>query len=327
MKFKKLNNEVQEVTMEAQTTGKNQKANIFSIYPFNEAVKTQAQTTGKNQKANKFPVYPVNVHPCKNAAKKTGRIHKANVFSFSALAALCALLAISCKSTPTKQLDVLTEEVVVIGTPDETIVVEEAPAEEPAEEAVTFALLEETIKSADDSRKVIMDNQIEVPETDLKDADSALLSAKAVYDLGEDGASGDDIAAAYNNAALALNIYNDAISDYWQVKATDARARALSAQKEALNLKADVAVRDDFNLSTDIFNNGESNYLASLYEESIGFYIESETMYINLCAIAAEKRRLAAAALQAAEKKIEESERIAADADTVLANEGEEASE
>jgi len=260
---------------------------------------------------------------------KTGKIPKAKMYSTYALAALCVLFAVSCKSTApakqTKEPEPVTEEVVVVETPDETIVMEEEPAivieEEMTEETVPFALLEETIKSADDSRKVIMDNQIDVPETDLKDADSALLSAKAVYDLGEDGASNDDVAAAYNNASLALNTYNEAISGYWQVKATDARARSIRAQREALNMKADVAVRDDFNLSTDIFNNGESNYLAGFYEESIGFFIESETMYINLSAITSEKRRLAAAALQAAEKKIEESERIAADADSVLASE------
>jgi len=249
--------------------------------------------------------------------RRTGRNLRVHLCAF---AAVWGIAAVSCKSAPAPKQSVPPEEVAVKESPVSTSA-GETGEKETALPAADFALLEKTVKNAEESRREIEDNQIEVVPAGLTDADEALAGARAVCDLGDDGSSPDDKEQAYKKAAFALGVYTGVIAAYWKQRADDARSRAFAAQKEALKLKADVAVREDFKLSTGVFNNGESNYKAGAYREAIGFFIESENMYINLCSIASEKRRLAIAALQSAEKKIEESERIAADADSVLRGE------
>jgi hypothetical protein len=218
---------------------------------------------------------------------------------------LSALFGISCKSVPAAPPVAVKEDVVII---------EIAP--------IDFGTLGDIIAEAQAKRAEITDNDLEVQNLDkLVPADESLLSAESVYNLGETASSANDKGVAAKDAQSALEAYNNILNQFWFVRASEARRRASSAQQEALKVKADVAVKPDYNLSAEVFNNGEATFKTKDYKESVGFFVESESLFVSATTVATEKRRLASIALQSAEKKIEESERIASDAESVLGGE------
>jgi hypothetical protein len=228
---------------------------------------------------------------------------------------------------------------------DELVIVEEPVPEESASEepvpeepvpevveAVDFDSIGLLIAEAQAKREEIDSDGIaggsngsDAGNDELSAADKALAEAQGIYSLGPDGSDAKEKLAAAEAAKSALDAYNHIFETYWLGKADEARTLATSAQQDALKIKADVAVRDDYLASADIFNNGETLYKAKNYKASVNYFVESEGRFVNAALLAGEKRRMAALALQSAERKIEESERIAADADSVLSVEqGEE---
>lgn len=188
-----------------------------------------------------------------------------------------------------------------------------------ATELVDYAGLSAIIAQAQEKRQQVIDNQLDTQDGALiEEFDAALREAEGFYNRGEAALSRADRGTAFADAQKALLGYTQFLDQYWLDSAADARTKSLAAQQDALKLKADIAVRDDYNLTTGIHNQGETAYRAREYQRALGFYTESITLYTNVAAAAAEKRRLATLALQSAEVKIAESEKIAANAEAVL---------
>jgi hypothetical protein len=232
------------------------------------------------------------------------------------------VLGAACKSAPPPQPGSIEEYPAPVAVDDEEtieelVIVEEVDPE--VVEAVDFDSIGLLIAEAKAKREEIENDGIsDTGDNDLFAAGEELANAETIYDLGPDGSTAKEKLTATGSAQFALDTYNRVFEAWWSDKAGEARNKASGAQQEALKLKADVAVRDDYLACADIFNNGVALFKAKNYKASLDYFSESGTLFAGIATLAAEKRRLAALALQSAERKIEETERIAADADSVL---------
>jgi hypothetical protein len=150
----------------------------------------------------------------------------------------------------------------------------------------------------------------------FKRGDDALDAAAAAYE----GAAVKDALSAAAEAKLR---YDTVLKAGWAAYAAQLRALAARERQNAVNAKADVAVKDDFAGIERIFNQAESAYRAASYEETVPLYIRSEAGFVALAQAAEEKRRIAQAAIDAAEKKLEESDAAARDAEGILEGDAE----
>ena len=145
----------------------------------------------------------------------------------------------------------------------------------------------------------------------FKRGDDALLAASAAYE-------GTAVKEALEGASEARLRYGMALKAGWAAYAAQLRALALRERQNALNAKANVAVKDDFTNIERVFNQAESAYRSETYEEAVNLYVRSEAGFVALTQAAEEKRRIAQAAIDAAEKKLEESDAAARAAEGIL---------
>jgi hypothetical protein len=142
-------------------------------------------------------------------------------------------------------------------------------------------------------------------------ADEIAASGIADYDAG-------DIKAAQDKADEALFRYNLALRTGKESFAADKGAIAADERQKALNLKANVAVRQDFEAATSIYNRADNAYRAQNFDAAATLYEECRTMYEVISQVAEEKRRIAEKALQNAEEKMVESDATAKNAESIL---------
>jgi hypothetical protein len=188
--------------------------------------------------------------------------------------------------------------------------------------AVDYGELGRLIENASGKRAEIAQNQLEsLNEAELFQADDALSRAKSAYERGEAAITPSQKEEAYKNAQFALENYTALLDKHWFELAESARKKSLDAQQQALNLKANVAVRADYEASTEIHKQGEGAYRAKDYRRAARYYLESAELYEVVSGIAEEKRRIATMALQSAETKIAESEQFAANIESEFGGE------
>jgi hypothetical protein len=89
-------------------------------------------------------------------------------------------------------------------------------------------------------------------------------------------------------------------------------------RRNALDAKANVAVREDFNRVDQIYNRAESAYNSRVFDNAADLYIQAEAGFVNAALAAEEKRRIAQEAIEAADRKLAESETTAANAEKIL---------
>lgn len=150
----------------------------------------------------------------------------------------------------------------------------------------------------------------------FKRGDDALLAAAAAYE-------GTAVKEALEGASESRLRYGMALRAGWAAYAAQLRALASRERQNALNAKANVAVKDDFINIERVFNQAESAYRSETYEEAVNLYIRSEAGFVALTQAAEEKRRIAQAAIDAAEKKLEESDAAARTAEGILEGDNE----
>jgi hypothetical protein len=150
----------------------------------------------------------------------------------------------------------------------------------------------------------------------FKRGDDAFSAAAAAFE-------GAAAAEALSKAAEAKLRYGMALRAGWAAYAAQLRALAVKERQNALNAKANVAVKDDFTNIERLFNQAESAYRSETYEEAVTLYVRSEAGFVALTQAAEEKRRIAQAAIDAAEKKLEESDAAARDAEAILEGDSE----
>jgi hypothetical protein len=142
-------------------------------------------------------------------------------------------------------------------------------------------------------------------------ADTTGLAAVNDYDAG-------NIEQAKAGAEEAGRRYNLVLKTAWTAYAAEKKASAGLQRQNALDLKANIAVRDDYNAVARIFNQAESSLKTEKYEEASGLYEQSESGFVKVSRTAAEKRRVAEEAIRAAEEKMIESDDTAKKAEIIL---------
>ncbi|MDR2747497.1 MAG: hypothetical protein LBB77_08640 [Treponema sp.] len=150
----------------------------------------------------------------------------------------------------------------------------------------------------------------------FKRGNDALAAAVSAY---EGTAAGE----ALDRAAEAKLRYGMALKAGWAAYAAQVRALAGKERQNAINAKANVAVKDDFANIERVFNQAESAYRSEIYEDAVNLYVRSEAGFVALTQAAEEKRRIAQAAIDAAEKKLEESEAAVRNAEGILEGDNE----
>jgi hypothetical protein len=142
-------------------------------------------------------------------------------------------------------------------------------------------------------------------------AEEALTKAVGDYNAG-------NIAQARESAAEALLRYQLALDTAWGAFAAERRDAATRERRAALDMKANVAVRNEFNAANDIYTQGETSFRAKRYSAAADFYIQAEPLFVQVTAIAADKRRAAEEAIRTAEEKMVESDENAQNAERIL---------
>jgi hypothetical protein len=142
-------------------------------------------------------------------------------------------------------------------------------------------------------------------------AGEILNSAIAAYQAG-------NYSLAQENANEALIRYNLVLSVGWATYAEMRFSLADAERRAAMDIKADIAVRD-------LFTEADSTYKASIvfydsqkYEEAAKQFINSETMFIAASVLASEKRQNAAEAIKEAREKVEKSNEAARQAELII---------
>jgi hypothetical protein len=135
-------------------------------------------------------------------------------------------------------------------------------------------------------------------------ADDISLAAIDSYEAG-------NIEKALDGAEEVKPLYNRVLSTGWAAATGQER-------QNALDMKANIAVRNEFDAAEKLYSQAEAARKAGKYEESADLYNQSASRFTSLVQTVTEKRRIATEALRAVEKKVAESEEAARDAELIL---------
>jgi len=125
-------------------------------------------------------------------------------------------------------------------------------------------------------------------------------------------------ALAHENANEALNRYNLVLSAGWAAHAELYAALAATARQDALDVKADVAVRYLFTEADASYKNGVNAMDKENYAVAAKQFYEAEALFVLSTSTTLEKRRIAAETIEEANRKIEESDETARLAEIIL---------
>ncbi len=142
-------------------------------------------------------------------------------------------------------------------------------------------------------------------------AEQKLQASQQAYDAG-------DVSTAQNNAEEALLRYRLVLNKGREMYASGRSKSALAERQAAQDLKANVAVKSDFERAQVVFTDAEQAFKAEKYDEAADLYAQAEALYAEVKTVAAEKRAKALETMQAAQQKITATEDAAKKADTVL---------
>ena len=145
-------------------------------------------------------------------------------------------------------------------------------------------------------QRVAANAQTLAPEA-LAEADLAFANGYEKWEAGE-------FAGAKTDAELALVLFS--------------RAGASAERQRALNSRANVAVRQDFNSTQAIYSRANTAYQERRFEEAGRLFRESETMFGAAARQARERRVVAEEALRRANDRISESNETARAAERIL---------
>jgi hypothetical protein len=145
-------------------------------------------------------------------------------------------------------------------------------------------------------------------------AEAAAVQAVTDYDSG-------NTAKAKIGANETLNRLNMVRSAGWEAFAGERRKAANTERQAALDSKANVAVRNEFNAALAVYSQGENAFGSKRYSDAVQYYNQSESMFILTRNSALEKRHIAEEAIRLAEEKAAESDAAAQNAEKIIGGE------
>jgi hypothetical protein len=153
--------------------------------------------------------------------------------------------------------------------------------------------------------------------------DAATTTALAAIDEYDTLPGNGDTQDVFLRAEEAQAGYNTVLWTGWKTYASERRASAGAERQVALDYKANVAVRDEYSVAQALYDRAGTSFQAETYPEAAELYFQSEFLFASVAGTAAEKRRIAAEALQEAETKAAASDETARKAEAVLEGDNE----
>ena len=112
--------------------------------------------------------------------------------------------------------------------------------------------------------------------------------------------------------------YNLALKTGWESYAAEMGSFASTERQKALDFKANVAVRQDYNTAQAVYVRANSAFQSKNFEQAAMLYIESQSMFAEVAKIAREKQLEAERALGLANQRMTESDETARKAEVIL---------
>jgi hypothetical protein len=175
-----------------------------------------------------------------------------------------------------------------------------------------YAVLETGVNAYKIRLEIEDRNFVRYDPSAIEATDAMALAALDTYDA--DGS----IAAAGASAASAFSQYSQSLAKAKESNAADTGAAAAAERQRALDIKANVAVRQDYDTANTVFNRAASSYRAGQYDEAADLYSEARSLFESAVRTARVKREAAEAALREAETKMAESDGNARNAELIL---------
>lgn len=116
-----------------------------------------------------------------------------------------------------------------------------------------------------------------------------------------------DIPAAQSAATEALSQYQLVAATGWEALALERRQRANAERTKALDIKANIAMKNDYEAANGVYSQGDSALSDRDFKRAVECFTPAETMFTVVYKTTTEKRQTAAKTIQAAEKQIVES--------------------
>ncbi|TFG84697.1 MAG: hypothetical protein E4H20_02445 [Spirochaetales bacterium] len=123
---------------------------------------------------------------------------------------------------------------------------------------------------------------------------------------------------ANDAASEALLRYNLVLRNGWEITVTNGREAAGEYKVEAENIKAQVAVKDDYAAAMSIWNEAMTYYANEDYATAFDLFAQAEVLFKAVYEKAAAKRAIAEAALLTAAASTERSSIIVEEGDAIL---------
>ena len=142
--------------------------------------------------------------------------------------------------------------------------------------------------------------------------------AREILSNAMDAYGAENYASAQENADEALNRYNLVLSTGWAAYAELRASMAEAERQAALDVKANIAVKDLFSEADTTYKTGIDSFDSKKYENAAKQFIDSEALFVVANTSASEKRQTAAETIREANRRIEESDETARQAEVVL---------
>ncbi|MDR2483678.1 MAG: hypothetical protein LBD08_08635 [Treponema sp.] len=163
------------------------------------------------------------------------------------------------------------------------------------------------------------DSLWEIEEHDFREYDEENCAlAEAVMQRAVIAYDGQALTEAQDLADDALLRLTQALDTAWSLYARERREAALLERDEALDVKANIAVKAEYAAAQDVYAEAEGLFFAGRYDQASDLYFQAEYLFAGTAMTAEEKQRIAGDALQAAKDKTADSEIVVRKAELIL---------
>jgi outer membrane cobalamin receptor len=159
--------------------------------------------------------------------------------------------------------------------------------------------------------EIVTRNFVQYVPGEFEQADDAGMAAIAAYEAGQ-------MEGLQKNAEDIQSLYRSILKTGWISFVTEREAAAKTERQAALDAKANVALRSDFDTAAALYSRADASFRAENYDDAALFYGQAEFQFANAAKDALEKRRVAETAIKAAEEKMIESDENARRAELVI---------
>ncbi|MDR2211426.1 MAG: hypothetical protein LBO65_08205 [Spirochaetaceae bacterium] len=149
------------------------------------------------------------------------------------------------------------------------------------------------------------------------DSDNYMIAADAGNDAVDQYDAG-NLVQAQDSADESLARFNQVVKNGWIATVEEKASAARQWREASLAVKANVAVKGDYDAAERIYNQAHVAFRADEYTSAVELFEQSGQLFMAVHATAQEKRSLAEEALLEAEQKLQESEAKAQSAEAII---------